>query len=1049
MIIFILTLQFLFAQNLSDLPGLIPLTSIRQASSDLVYNGKMLSPDEARVLVANEKIKDLSLLDPDSTSILWQTKIGWSGEPDVFPKNPEAETTIDLTRPFEFLENTPEAVGRFGFAISQKDTLGTLRTYRVRLDTRNHNVLLRRNLLRKLGYNIPSTIYAPKLTITFKGDFSRDGFLHDLKKSTFLETERWGAEQSPSQIILTDAIIFPGAEDSFYNLARGDMTTAAIQNRRLLNALLVPFNFTDVTESVNVFSWNPGKVFNKQLSLPFEESFIFSTSYEDARWITRKILSLKTSDFEEIVANANYPIEIEKLITQKLISRRNFLAKHLNLENEYKELPVDTKVSYGDKLKDGKLAVADWPGYAQKFAYGDPDEPLSGDELFAFFKSKGISNILSNVVSQFNDRYLPRTDLGFKIFDHQLDLAVEQFAEFIQTGQIKKTPFAFWSTTFFNTNIIASREIVTGSYLGTDNLVQIADVIGFSVDAGLYIGTDGTPSPFNLSAGLRGFVTRTYAHVKPINSIKLALKEPFRNILVPKLKSDLGRKLQAVLTPEFQQLEQNEKQKLLSETLREFKDSLKVGESIIMTTSLGGALSINPSMGLTSRAAVYSSWSASQTVLNRLHIFRRDDNTIQVFKDPAHLTTGSISIGLEAYIPIVTFRFTKKGGKAETKFFTININSKLDENPEAVDHVRSLARLLSRSKTDALEVQQKPYVINHKFNETSSQWNIFISRYLSLKSEDWISVKHPNGFTKNYLRRTTGRRSGRNYEALSIDVINSLVREYSQEDILIASNNSGDPGDSFKGNSVSELFSFETEIKSENGRDWFSDPYINLNYKWRNWDISKEKLLSLIFDINSQFGYEFFHDDDLQQTQSIKLSTVELNVNIYEEGIKYLTNFTRKEIEQIFATDNVCPTYPITPGDQPGSQIRRLREERDARREIMYTSIFGGIFEKFQKAYADGDPDKTFEYLSKFVTFGERMLPAKVFYSLFGGENNLFVRSQIVGFREGDEREGRGLTSNTYGEIGSQKGNGPLREIQNKIGISESEFFIYWLLNKI
>ncbi|MCB0348428.1 MAG: hypothetical protein KDD37_06305, partial [Bdellovibrionales bacterium] len=856
-------------------------------------------------------------------------------------------------------------------------------------------------------------------------------------------------QKLPAKVILNDAIIFPGAEDSYYNLSRGDMTAAVIQNRRLLNALLVPYNFTDVTESVNVFSWNPGKEFNQQLSLPYEESYIFSTSYEDARWITRKILKLSRSDFESIVAEAHYPIEVEKLIVEKLISRRNFLAKYLDLKNEFNEISVNSKVSLGDKLKDGKLKTTEWPGYAQKFSYGDPEEPLSGDELFAFFKSKGISNIISNVVSQFNTRYLPRTDLGFKIFDHQLDLAVAQFAEFIQTGEVKKTPFAFWTTTFFNTNIIASREIVTGSYLGTDNLVQLADVIGFSVDAGLYIGTDGTPSPFGLSGGLRGFVTRTYAHVKPIHSIKLALKEPFRNILVPKLKSDLAQKLQAVLTPEFQALEQNEKQKILSESLKDFKDNLKVGESIIVTTSLGGALNINPSMGLTSRAAVYSSWSASQTVLNRLHIFRRDENTIQVFKDPAHLTSGSISVGLEAYVPVVTFKYTKKGGKAETRFYTININNKLEENPDATEHVRSLARLLSRSKTDALDAQQKPYVINHKFNETSSQWNIFISRYISLKSEDWISVTHPNGYTKNYLRRTTGRRSGNNYESLSIDVINSLIREYSEEDVLIASNNSGDSADSLKGNSVSELFSFETEIKSEDGREWFSDPYINLNYKWRNWDISKEKLLSLIFDINKQFGYEFFHENDLQQTQRVKLSTVELNVNIYQDGIEYLTNFTRKEIEQIFESDNICPTYPITPGDQPGTRVRELREERDARREIMYKSMFGGMFERFQTAYQEGDADKTFKYLSQFVTFGERMLPTKTFYSLFGGERNLFVRSQIVGFREGDEREDRGLTSNTYGEIGSRKGNGPLREIQNKIGISESEFFIYWLLNKI
>ncbi|MCB0348141.1 MAG: hypothetical protein KDD37_04860, partial [Bdellovibrionales bacterium] len=197
MILILVFLNLVFAQNLSDLPGLIPLTSIRQAASDLSYNGKLLSPDEARSHVESGKIKDLSMLDPDPTSILWKTKVEWS-ESDKTLSSPEKNIPLDLNRPFEFLENSTEAVGRFGFAISQKDSHGTLRVYRVRLDTRNHNVLLRRNLLRKIGYNVPATVYAPKLEITFKGDYTRDSFIKDITHYTFLEPERWLTQKLPA-----------------------------------------------------------------------------------------------------------------------------------------------------------------------------------------------------------------------------------------------------------------------------------------------------------------------------------------------------------------------------------------------------------------------------------------------------------------------------------------------------------------------------------------------------------------------------------------------------------------------------------------------------------------------------------------------------------------------------------------------------------------------------------------------------------------------------------------------------------------------------------
>lgn len=1019
-----------FAQSISDIPGLIPLKNQRPPASDLVYQGKILLPDQARQLQLSGKISDLSLLHPDETSILWKNK------PTQNLVTPEKSVTADFSKPFEFLEYSPEGVGRLGFTISQKNSNGELKIYRVRLESRGHNVFLRKNILRKLGYNIQPILWAPKLVINFKGDFSRDEFEREIGNKTFLDSNRWVVEKSESQIAVQDAVVFVDAEDTYYNLARGDMDSAIIQNRRVLNSLLIPYNLVDVSESVNIFGWAPGKIFNEQLSLPYEDAMAFTTSYEDARWITRRILSLTREDFNEIVQQAFYPPEVEAVIIEKLISRRNFLRKYLDFENEFSELPINSNVS--------KLEKKEWSGHVQNYAYGDPDSPLSGTELFAFFRSKITTNLITNLVSEFNTRYIPRTDVGWKVFDHQLDLSAKQFAEFIKTGKISKTPFGFWTFPKYDGNLIASREIVTGSYLGTDNLVQLADVVGFSVEAGWYIGADGLPTKVGFQGGAKAFVTRTYAHIKPIKSIKLALKEPFRNILVPNYKGNIGTRLEKLFSKEYQSFDDDKKLETLKEVVTDLKESLGRGESIIVTTTVGTGLVLSPSLGLTSRLALVTAWSGSQNLLSRIHIYRSDEDAIQIYRDPAHMNINSFYMGLQAYIPFLQYSFTNKIGRARTDFYSVNINSDTDQNPDIEDNLKALSRAFLYSKLDLLKNLQKPYVIQHQFREKISEGNFFFWRSTKQKTQDHIAVQHPTGFTKNFVRYTTGKRKGKNYEALAIDVINSLLKEYAEEDIMLESNNSGDPADSMYGNSISQYFTFESEITPDNQ---IRDPFISLSYRWRNWSIGKEKILNLITDINDKFKYEFFHPLEFQSTDKVQLSTFSVSANIYEPGIEFLLTYTKEQISDILKAHGYYPYYRKAAG-KPG-MINSNAAQRERERNARYHRLCIKMFDNFKKAYQSGNAEDSVQYLSQFTTFAEKLLPVQDFYQLFGGEQNIFVRSQVFGFRVGDEKEDGILSSNSYGRLGSDKGSGPLKDIQNKIGVTESEFFIYWLMNRI
>ena len=1018
------------ADSVSDIPGFIPLNNQRPPASDLIYNGKNLLPDQLRQLQISGAIPDLSLIDPDDSSILWKK------QPTQGTLEPEKAVEIDLSRPFDFVEYSADAVGRLSFTISQKSPTGELKVYRARMDSRAHNVLLRKNLLRKLGYNIAPIVWAPKINLSFKGNFSRDEFERAITNKTFLPSERWVLSKGENQIQLQDLVVFADAEDMYYNLARGDMGADVIQNRRIFNALLVPYNLVDVSESINVFSWTPGKVFNGQLSLPYEDSYAFSTSYEDARWITRRILNLTKEDFVEIVKNAFYPQEVEQILIEKLVSRRNFLRKYLDLEAVSAEIAVNTNVP--------KLEKQEWPGYAQNFAFGDPDSPLSGEELFSFFKSKATSNLITNLVTEFNTRYLPRTDVGWKIFDRQLDISARQFAEFITTGKITETGFGFYTFPTVNGNIIANREVVTGSYLGTDNLVQLADIVGFSVEAGWYIGADGLPSKVGFQGGAKGFVTRTYTHLKPIKSIKLALKEPFRNILVPTFKGNIGTELSKVFSKEYQEMEKGDQIMALQEIANTLKEKLSVGESIIVSTTVGAGLTLTPSLSLSSILSLVASWNKSQNLLSRVHIYRSDEDTIQIYKDPAHMSSRSLYLGLHAYIPFLTYKMTSKEGRARTDFYSLNISSDPLQNEDLEDNIKALSRVFLWSKLDHLNNIQKPYVIQHKFREKLSESNFFVWRSTKQKTSDLISVQHPTGYQKDFVKYTTGKRKGRNYEALAVDVVNALLAEYSERDIMIQSSNSGDPADSVYGNSVSQYFSFESEVTPEKT---IKNPFVSLAYRWRKWSIDQEKILDLISDINERFKFEFFHPSEFQSTEKIQLSTFSVSSNIYEPGIKFLLSFTKEQISDVLKAHGYDPNYR-SPGPRTGSRIPS-RDVKDKERGARYHRLALKMFDSFQKAYQQGNVEQTVKFMSEFITFTEKLLPVYDFYQLFGGEQNIFVRAQVFGFRVGDEKEDNGLSSHTLGRIGSEKGDGPLKDIQRKIGVTESEFFIYWLMNRI
>lgn len=1022
----------LFAAPFDQYPSAIPLGYQRQAASDLVYQGNLLLPDEARELYETGIISDLSLLNPTEDSILWKNELS---RPLKYKTILETQDSLEV---IETIPRTETLIGQFALRALKIMPNGEKKVFRVIFDPKGHNNLLRKALLEKIGYQVPALYHAPTLDLKFKGVFSKNEMLKELKRGTFLDVDRWvknDPEEETDTIQVQDVFVLEDAEDEFYNLSLGVVPSSKIRGRRLLNALLVPYNLVDIPESVNLMSWISGRIFNKQLVLDYEYGREFSTSYEDARWITRRILSLSLNDWQEIVAFGAYPKEVETLILHKILSRVQYLGKTFALEKEYPSIPFQTSPNLAPRLKKGKLTGGvSWEGYASQFAGTNPDDPLSLSEIWSFVGSKAVTNVITTLMTEFNKRFVPRTDLQFAIFDHQLDLAAKQFVEFLKTGEVSKVPFGFWHTKFFDMNLIANREVIAGNYMGSDNIVQLADTVGASLDLGIYLGVDGLPSSSMMAEGSAKLnLYRTYTSLRPIKSIKSSLKEPIKNLLVP-----IEKFLDAKVLDELEALGRTETDSEVlveksAKLLKEFKDNIGIGESVIIQTGLGPDLSFLIGQGLGDYAQAYLRLQDKLTVISRLHIYRASEDSFHIYNDPALMNSFDISLTLKAYVQVLNLGAGFNKGIARTEFFNLNLglntmdNDPFEANPDFFDNVRALSRALKWGKLDKARSVQKPWVINHDFSERKFNFDFFWWRHQRGKQNDQMSITHPSGDKKDFYRYNIGKRTGYDYQSFALEVVDSLLNEIQEigEYVSLRSTNSGNPADTFQGHSHTRLVSIEgesSELSLEN-------IYLSVGYRYKGWSASPQRINSIFKKLNNTVGSTIFSPENLIGSGKIRFYAINLNIAFYEMAFRHFLKVDRSLVRAAMTKHYKFNTS-------------------DANTFNAHVSRVWTRFSKLQKLYRQNNSIEFGKALANLVNDLEGSFTFEGLAMLSGGVDNLYVSGHMSGFRSRLENGDRDIFSHTLGMIGSMSPQGPLRLIQTHSGMSEGEFLLLWLMNR-
>lgn len=981
LISFILISASVRAQDV--IPGLIPRFYSIEAATDLP-----LSPEVAHERALNGL--DLSLLEPGTDTNIWKPNRNTIPEYELLKPNESVR----------FVKELPSRSGQVRFTVLTADN----RELIIILSKKVHTMLLRRNILAKLGYSTQPMSWVGSFNLGFNDTIERDLLKEEMRDKLMAGTERWIRSEDNLTLSLQDALVLT-SESEIYNLATGIMMPEIHQGRRLLRAPYVPLALVDATESVNLMPWQAGRMVLNHLKFNHtqELSTTFGTSWEDARWIGRKMARFVREDFEEIVQKAFFPLPVEKLLVEKIIARRNDLMDLLDLSTEGQKIAFDPEISFGEGLINGEIVQEFFPGFAARFSYGDPESPFSASELGSFALSRLQSQVLSTALEKFN-KYLGTQD-------------EKNYIEKI--GEIVKKEGPFFSTQAvavptFHGNLIVSRDIVTGSYLGTNNKVQLVDNLGFALDAGVFAGIEGLPFPVGIKGGAGINFSRIYSHVKPVQSLKKSMKEPYKNMLVPLLLRKLGHKIDKL---KFAQGEAGEA--LLQEVAGELRNAIGVGESFIITDSLmprifaEGEISVTQYFFLDKRLLqVYGRVQAERMILSRFHLHRASENTFHVYQDYGKNLKLMLTLKLKSYVPLIAVNGRWNKASAETHFYPISLHPR----DVTVGALKALRQSIFSLNHSALQEVVTPHKVEHYISGSGNTLQFLIFKRNRIGQDQSMRLTHSKGGEKKDIhRRYDAITSGTDLEGYTVEAVNTLISSLTKYDFAVTQVASINPGFTLGGKAKNKIFTSELE-----------GDRLTTNFQriFNGWRVRPHKLKSILEKLNKEAGREVFNPLSVINTDSILLYQISFLYALTQEGSDTLLNVSWAKLWDIINRNSITDVTNFTVNRRTNRHFNRIWHVRERLRSE--------------------DPEEGLKSWHSLLRELQEDITIVGLEELVGKEN-LAYQGKIEGFRQGDENGDNPVFTHVFGELPLPLHVSPTQRVMQNWGILEGELLLNWM----
>lgn len=647
---------------------------------------------------------------------------------------------------------------------------------------------------------------------------------------------------------------------------------------------------------------------------------------------------------------------------------------------------------------------------------------------------------MQNLVTTFNLK-LPGLRAADDVSAHTKQLQQQAISNYLKTGKIQKVQFGVWTAPLINGGVNVSRAIIVGSYLGTDNMLQLADTYGYFMNAGLYIGVQGLPANIGVSGNISGSVSYTYTHLKPITDLKQATSEPLKKIYVPGLMQSAAGIFTDVsnMNPGTVTVDQSKLSTQISNTLEQLKDFIDVGESLILTQSVSGAegakgtivdLSspITPSLTLSA--------DAGQLVVGRIHFYRKDYNTIQVFKDQGEVLNftlaAEVAVGYPYNLPVFRISATSVTGAANSKIYVVNIDSSLTNNPTFFANAVALHSALAQQNTEVLDSVQKPTQISARFTDMSSSMSFFVWVSRTLKTQGSVTITMPDGSVGHFIDLTDGSQSGVDYQALTTNVATYMLERLTKDkDLAIDTNPANNPGHTYDGNSTTREIEYQTRTDSG-----LNSPFIMVKYKWEGWEMAQADVITLMSSLSQKYGVSLYPKDFIKDTDKVQLYDFSLSIRFYQTAINTIVKTALKNqawFDSRYGSTFSCGVFAI-----------------GASKDQKTDGASCGALDNFDAAvnlYRQGvkDPLAKAQLQLAIVSSLEQFADFATLVKTAGGLDNIYMNSEIQGFRVGSETLSEPIFSNAFGKADPFMPEGVLSSVENTIGILDGEFDFQWL----
>ncbi len=1089
----------------------IPLKTLTKPAYDLVgEDGKKLSV--ADIKSQFDRKVDLSKINPSENKFWQNTNLSMNAaiDQDLHKFMPSAEEGLL----FDSFVGVVRELGMY--AINVRGVNNPEQVYRLKSGLQVHSSLLKAALLRKIGIHQESPKYLQAVKLKFKNLSELNSFIvqafcvsgpdETAISCLSIDPESRGFLSKKNEAEFS--VIVPGSylekmnaevPNLFDGLTPSNNNTISLYAQsRAYRALIAPYVIADVGESINRYSAQAVNVRGGWATMNFAFSTDFDgiSSYDDVRWILRKMAELTDNDWNEIVSAASFPAQLSDLVKAKVIHRyKNMLETFFSKEEVAQLLRVQIPsldINSADGIVvAGKVTAQEIAGYPQRFSHGERQSPFESGDFIKYLKIRAQSNIIETILSQFSSKLETQKVLSQNIIG-------------VEVGPSGIKPLVDVQVVSFGANATANRIVTTGTYYGSQAAVQMVDSLTLSASAGYMHILDGLNGIDTAFGGGVAYM-RNFVHVTPIASMDDALKVPKRDMYIP-------TKLRKLTAP------------LKEGKLTEFLNALKVGEVFTITDSIGLSGRIGFTTGLDAligfasvmRPTVSFSADANKVILRQIQFLKTPEG-LQVYIRNQNNKAFGLEFNVNYFINLLKIRSQNTKLDLHTKVYLLNYNSELiskvdsldvipdEELQKKVDKMKefgnkaalALRSLLVESNSDALAANFKyqMYAVDHELKAHELRLKLLWMRSSQLKEEHLLTIKKPelptdiNGVKVinepvKVVTYKKGHLDGSDKFGFLLEMGDGYLKQkFGSNAPSSLGTPSQNPSQMPFGRAEWVTVRSDTELTQD--RPGALPSVAVIEHVWGGWSLKKSEMTGILEAARQKTNgikfadFPLIPEGALAHVKKIDFFRVTSHLSILPEGIKQIKDLMlsagtaldpvqkRKFISRLFQKlseklgDKAAPQDGelfknlikiMGNGDEAAGQQLYMAQCRENKEDkVTYTWLNGTVYEcmepwveqliKLSRKFPATDLRAQNKWTAEVLWVIDQKIPQASLLNYLGPEKFIYY-VEVTGFRSGDEDGDDGVyVSNVYGEPSKKHpyANGLISVFAEKSKISITE----------